>query len=207
MNTSRTSTIKVMPYCQDAMSSCGLFAWGNADGINKYAQPKSFVKPNPPIDGDDNDAYKRQPNLISNFFATDANPFGTPVVDTGIIGESSSGGSGGIKISADTINAALGTATGVLQLLGNKKQLSEVETVCGKQPKPLIGGAAKKAAWATCASNYMQSKLNANKPKAGISGTTWAIIGVGSAAFLVIGFLVIKNLKPKQVVQTIPIAK
>ncbi len=92
--------------------------------------------------------------------------------------------SGESKISESTIEAALGTATGVLQLFGNKRQLSEVEGVCGKQPRPILFGKGKKARWAKCASDYMASKARPTIIRKGLGTGAWIGIGIGSAALL-----------------------
>lgn len=101
--------------------------------------------------------------------------------------DKSGGGSWSDKIDADTITSALETGKELISLFG-KREFSEVETVCGKQPKPLIGGKAKKQAWAKCASDYMQSKLNKRDEKKGLSTGAW--IGISAGAVVVVGAVV-----------------
>jgi len=212
-NISKNLVPKVIPYCQDPMSSCGLFAWGENtgsapagtifkpmffSGLNAPKKPSSSYLPPPCPEGYSG----KHPNCIRNeskekfsgfnlgdIFGGGAGssdvpdlPFGKPQVDLDMPDSPSSSGGNGGKISPDQIMSGLESAAGLAKLFGTKRELSEVEGVCGKQPKGILRSKATKQAWANCASAYMQSKLDeANKSK-GLSARTWIGIGLGVAA-------------------------
>jgi len=97
------------------------------------------------------------------YSATNGYSWGDPVVD--IKGdESASSSGGGAKISADDILKVGDSAVELAKLLGTKRQLTEVEGVCGKQPRPLLFGKAKKERWAKCASDYVATKMKPIAP-------------------------------------------
>lgn len=113
-------------------------------------------------------------------------------------GSDSGGGSNwSDKIDADTINAALETTSSLVSLFG-KKEFSEVETSCGKQPK-FLASKTRKQQWAQCASDYMKAKLEASKPKRekGLTTGEWIGIGIGSAALLATIVAVVISSKKK----------
>jgi hypothetical protein len=118
------------------------------------------------------------------------------------------GSGGGGKISTEQIMSGIESATELAKLFGTKRELSEVEGFCGKQPKGILRSKAVKQAWAKCASDYAQSKIDANKPQRQkqLSTGTWIVIGVSSVV-LVGGIMFAIKMKPKQVVmmQTAPV--
>ncbi len=206
-NLSSSTPFKVVPYCKDAKSSCGLFAYGLNTGqapAGTVFEPMFFsgkasgvrpVKSNVCWEHTGNGSHQVPCGNTRNFYGADANLADDEI---GKMPDESSGQ----KIDADTITAGLETANGILQLFGGQKQLSEVESVCGKQPKGVLKSKATKQAWANCASAYMQSKLNQkNSAPQGLSTMAWIGIGLGSA--VVIGgiiFAVTRNKKGQQVV-------
>jgi hypothetical protein len=119
------------------------------------------------------------------------------------------GGKGvGGKIDADTITAGLETTTELVKLFGTKRALSEVEGTCGKQPKGIFRRKKVKQAWAKCASDYMESKLNASKQQPSKGLSTGAKVGIGIGAVVLIGgiILLVVKMKPKTVVAQAPVA-
>jgi hypothetical protein len=156
------------------------------------------------------------PNIMDfpvngTYFATNDNPFGTPAIPAGTIagGQSSSGGGAASMLTAENIGAGLQAATAAIGALGNKKQLSEVESVCGKQKKGIFVGKKKKAAWQQCANQYMQSKVSSSKQQEPQGMGTGTMIAIGLGSILLIGgvVLLIVKLKPKAVAPALAIAK
>ena len=211
-NLSKAPADKVIPYCQDPLSSCGLFAYGKNTGSSIFASPVFFSG----ADGGDHkcsgkcggkkcncknhEMFSSATWIESIFGGKEAENLADDHI--GQMPDEVKGS--GKKVSADNILSALETGAALIGVLGSKRELSEVEGTCGKQPKPLIGGKAKKQAWANCASAYMQSKLNANK-KEGLS--TNAIIGITTGSAILLGgilFLALRKRKPKVVMMQAP---
>lgn len=218
-NLSKPLSVKVIPYCQDPLSSCGLFAYGGNIGVKRseFYAPMFFS-------GVGADGFNGKSGIYNGSESRakkcrHLNPDGTTTAydcpdksylrekvcyeGTGVghhqvpcKGVSSSGN----KVSADQIMSGIESATELAKLLGSKRELSEVETVCGKQKSGILVGKSVKQAWANCASNYMQSKLNADKGK-GLS--TGAIIGIALGSVTLIGGIIFFATRKKVQPQTI----
>ena len=99
-------------------------------------------------------------------------------------GEQGSGGQQGGSNPMDIVSTLAPLANQILQ----KRPLSEVESVCGKQPN-FLASKSKKEAWQNCAINYSKSKVQPiqkqgeNEPTK-MSTTTKVLLGVGGAALL-----------------------
>jgi len=99
------------------------------------------------------------------------------------------GGMQGADKTLDTIKSLIPVASQLLQ----KRPLSEVESVCGKQPS-FLASKSKKAAWQKCANNYAknmaqkQTQITTQQTKDGdgdkMSMTTKIALGVGGVAVL-----------------------
>lgn len=205
-NYSKTKVIKVIPYCKDPMSSCGLFAYSQNTGqapAGTVFQPMFFSG---------RSAGRGNPSTMRGLCQEGwegVHPDCTKIKSKSEFsgyrngeGDDDNGGANwSDKIDADTITAGLETAQGIMALFGNKRQLTEVEGACGKQPK-FLAGRAKKQQWAQCASDYVRAQIEANKPKRErLSTGAWIGIGLGLSA-LVGGaiFLATRSIRSKQVI-------
>lgn len=199
-NISKIKNSRVIPYDQDPLSSSTLFAWGDNGGKELYNGTKM---PSPLFfHGNELNNHKCSGRCGSKYCncAGDekhynnfnwGNIFGGGGDDAsladdqiGKMPDEIKGGSGGkSKVSADQIMSGIESVTELAKLFGTKRELSEVEGVCGKQRA--LASKAKKQAWANCASAYMQSKLNTDK-QSGQGLGTGAIVGIalGSVALL-----------------------
>lgn len=167
--------IKIIPYCEEPKSNCDFFAWSNANGGNKISESGFFAASDVSLA---DDQIGRMPDEIGGAIGT------------------------GGGISQGTLQSGLQAATALLGLFGNKAPLSQVENACGKQPHPLIGGAAKKAAWQKCADNFSATQLalaQKNSQSKGLSTGAWIGIAFGSVALIGFG-VYFATRKPKQVV-------
>jgi hypothetical protein len=254
-NLSKQPAVKVIPYCQDPKSSCGLFAYGGNTGVKRseFYAPMFFSGVG--ADGFNGKTGIRNGSVSRARRCSTLKPDGTVVVyecpdkssarekvcyeGTGVghhqvpckgdgkekfsgfnwsdvknvfkgeevnladdkIGQMPDevGGSGG-KVSADQIMSGIESATELAKILGSKRELSEVEGVCGKQKSGILVGKSVKQAWANCASNYMQAKLNADKGR-GLSTGTWIGITLGSATLVgvIIFFATRKKVQPQAI--------
>lgn len=228
-NLSKPPVNKVVPYCQDPMSSCGLFAWGQNTGkapagtifkpmffSGKNSNRGSVYKKKCP-DGYEESVVggklsclrvksnKEFSGFLGGIFGGDKEENENLADDNiGQMPDEVVGGGKG-KISSDKILSGLESATELVGLLGGQRQLSEVEGACGKQPKGILRSKAVKQAWANCASAYMEAKLaEANKASSkGMSAGAWAGIALGSALLIGGGiYLATKQKGKKQVIMT-----
>ena len=91
-------------------------------------------------------------------------------------------------INADTIVASLEAGKELLGLF-KKRELSEVEGACGKQPG-FLAGRKKKQDWAKCAADYVRAKIEASRPKPGKGLSTGAWIGIGLGSIALVGGII-----------------
>ena len=107
-----------------------------------------------------------------------------------------------------------GDIKGWIEYFSNRREISEVEGICGKQPNVLLASATVKDAWAQCANNYALSKIPPGAGGAGAKrdGEIWgmpaAVVYVGGTVvggLLLWGIIALATRKPQQiVVQQVP---